>query len=499
MRNGREDIYEKIIAIAGKDRVRNDAFERRLYSHDLASLPKMMEMGFKMMPDFVVKPKSAKEIAEIVKLAAQEGIPIVPRGGASWGLGGAMPVEGGIVIDLTRMNRILDIDEENHLVTLESGMTWKLLHENLIKNGYLLGSYPSSAYAATIGGWINTGGVGVGSYKYGAAIDHIESMEVVLPTGNILSTGNGGMIGTGSFDLNRLFFGSEGTLGIITQVTLKVYPAPEELRPLSYGFPDMKALSKATRAITRSQVEPLHISFLDKNHFDFLRDIGMENTPEVGAMLNVALEGDTEVLNIEECNLDKIVKEYEGEKQEREIAEHEWKERFYELRTKRAGPSAVLGEAFVPVTSMADMASDIYRLIRRMKLRAAITGLVGDRNTVLFMPYYLSDERKLIRNMVSLSFVKKLGDLAFNHGGRPAGLGLFFFGNLKKMYGLGSDVMCDLKAVLDPQDVMNPGKTTEGLTRFGVPIPAFAMNMGMNVMAGLKHLMTRDKKVAKWA
>ncbi|UCF07639.1 MAG: FAD-binding oxidoreductase, partial [Thermoplasmata archaeon] len=480
--------------------VRVDSFERRLYSHDLASLPKMMEMGFKMMPDLVVKPKSATEIAEIVKIAVEEGIPIVPRGGASWGLGGAMPVEGGIVIDMTRMNKVLDIDEENLHVTVESGITWKLLHEILIKNGYLLGSYPSSAYAATIGGWINTGGVGVGSYKYGAAIDHIESMEVVLPTGGVIVTGKDGMIGHGSFDLNRVFFGAEGTLGIITQVTMKVYPAPEELRPLSYGFPDVKTLSKAVRDITRTQVLPLHISFLDKNHFDFLNDIGMgEHTPEVGAMLNIALEGDSEVLNEEEKLIDTTLKEQSGEKQSREIAEHEWDERFYELRTKRAGPSAVLGEAFVPTHSMPQMAKDIYKLIKKMKLRAAITGMVGDRNTVVFMPYYLSDERKLIRNMVSLSFVKKLGDLAFVHGGRPAGLGLFFSGNLKRMYGPGSTVMYDLKAVMDPHDVMNPGKTIEGLTRFGVPIPAFAMNFGMNLMAGFKHLMTKDKKVMKWA
>ncbi len=212
-------------------------------------------------------------------------------------------------------------------------------------------------------------------------------------------------------------------------------------------------------------------------------------------MLNVALEGDREVLDIKEKLLDSISVECNGEKHGMDIAKHEWDERFYELRTKRAGPSAVLGEVFVPVASMADMASDIYKLIKKMKLRAAITGLVGDRNTVLFMPYYLSDERKMIRNMVSLSFVKKLGDLAFNYGGRPAGLGLFFPGNLKKMYGPGSVVMDVLKAQLDPYDVMNPGKTTEGITRFGIPIPAFTMNLGMNIMARIKHLMPKDKGV----
>ncbi len=492
-----DELYKRIISITGKDRVRSDPFERRMYSHDLASLPKMMELGFKMMPDLVVKPKSSKEISEIMRIAAEEGIPIVPRGGASWGLGGAMPIQGGIVLDLTRMNKILDFDEENLIVTVEPGITWKRLYDLLLKRGYIIGSYPSSAMAATVGGWINTGGVGVGSYKYGSAVDHIKSLEVVLPTGSILQTGYNRVTNIGGYDLNRLFFGAEGTLGIVTNASLRIYPAPEELRPLSYAFSDLTDLSKAVGGITASGVVPFHISFLDKFHFGFLKEVGMAtHGPDKGGMLNLALEGDQAVLDIEEKNLDEIIKERKGVKQNKEVAKNEWDERFYELRTKRAGPTATLGEVFVPIPNMSNMILAIYKLIKRMKLRAAITGMVSDRNTVVFMPYYLSDERKLIRNMVSLSFVKKLGDLAFEHEGRPAGLGLFFSGNLKKMYGEGQYLMKDLKAVLDPYDIMNPGKTTEGLTRYGIPLPPFALNIGMNVMAGIKHLMFKDKKVA---
>ncbi|MEE9150645.1 MAG: FAD-binding oxidoreductase [Thermoplasmata archaeon] len=494
-----EEIYNKVIHITGKDRVKIDPFERRMYSHDLASLPKIMELGFKMMPDLVVKPKSAKEIAEIVKIAAQEGIPIVPRGGASWGLGGAMPVAGGIVLDLTRMNRIRDYDYDNHIVTVETGITWKTLYDTLLRKGYIIGSYPSSAMAATVGGWINTGGVGVGTYKYGSAMDHVKSLEVVLPTGKILETGNFRTSIFGGMDLNKLFFGSEGTLGIITRASMRIYPAPEELRPISHGFSNFRELSQVVRQITFSDVTPLHISFLDRFHFDFLRDLGIHTPdPKIQGMLNIALEGDSAVLDLEEKVLDKIAAKQKGQKQDAQIAKHEWDERFYELRTKRAGPTATLGEVFVPISEMSNMVDSTYRLIKRMKLRAAITGMVSDRNTVVFMPYYLSDERKLIRNMVSLSFVKKLGDLAFEQGGRPAGLGLFVSGNLKKMYGHGWDTMRELKAVLDPYDIMNPGKTTEGLTRFGIPLPPFTLNMGMNFMAWIKHLMTKDKKVIRW-
>ncbi|MEE9151877.1 MAG: FAD-binding oxidoreductase [Thermoplasmata archaeon] len=491
-----DEIYDKIIDVTGSDGVKNDPFERRLYSHDLASLPKMMELGFKMMPDLVVKPKSANEISEIVKIACEEGIPIVPRGGASWGLGGAMPISGGIVLDLTKMDKILNIDEENCTITVESGITWKRLYETLIRKGYLIGSYPSSAYAATVGGWINTGGVGVGSYKYGSAMDQVQGLDVVLPTGGIIHTDTNGAVRNGLQDIKSIFFGAEGTLGIVTKAILRIYPAPEELRPISYGFSDFKTLSEAVGAVTKSQVVPLHISFLDKNHFNFLREIRFtKQMPNACGMLNLALEGDSAVLDMEEETLDKIVKKRKGEKQNAEVAKHEWHERFFELRTKRAGPSAVLGEVYVPISEMGSMVEATYKLISRMKLRAAITGMVGDRNTVIFMPYYLSDERKMIRSLISLSFVKKLGDIAFLHGGRPAGLGLFFPGNLKKMYGPGWNTMCDIKASMDPYDIMNPGKTTEGMTRFGIPLPPFALNLGMNVMARIKQLMTKDKGV----
>ena len=491
-----DELYESIAKSVGEDRVRKDTLERRLYSHDLASLPKVMSLGFKMMPDMVVRPKSAREISEIIKIACKEGIPVVPRGGASWGLGGAMPVVGGIVLDLTGMNSVIDIDSDNMHVTVESGITWKVLYDTLLREGYLIGSYPGSAYSATVGGWINTGGVGVGSFKYGSAIDQIHSLEVVLPTGEIIDGRDTMASGAGGFDLARLFFGAEGTLGIVTKTTLKIYPAPEEIRPFSYAFSDFSALSKAVNGVSRSDITPLHVSFIDRNHLRFLSNIGLgeEDGGELD-FLNLALEGDSRVLDAEEMLLNKIMKSNGGKKQATQISEHEWEERFYELRTKRAGPSAILGEAFVPIPNMSSMASDVYELIKNMKLRAAITGMAGGRNTIVFMPYYLTDERKLVKSMLSLSFIKKLGDLGYKHGGRPAGLGLFFTGNVKRMYGAGSDIMMEIKAQMDPYDIMNPGKTLEGLTRYGVPIPAVAMNMGMNVMSWLKHILPKDRGV----
>ncbi|MBU0623955.1 MAG: FAD-binding oxidoreductase, partial [Candidatus Thermoplasmatota archaeon] len=215
----------------------DDKMERRLYSHDLAPLPKEMDLIFKTMPDQVVRPAYTEDVVQIVRKAIATKKPIVPRGAGSWGLGGSVPVKGGITIDMTGMSKIISIDEANLVVTVQPGITWNALSEALDAKGLFLPCYPSSAPSATLGGWISTGGTGIGAFKYGSAGDLIRDMEVVLPTGIVVHTGdklvpqNGG-----GPNLNWLFVGSEGTMGIVTEVTFSVLPKPEELRPISYSL-----------------------------------------------------------------------------------------------------------------------------------------------------------------------------------------------------------------------------------------------------------------------
>jgi glycolate oxidase len=486
-------IYKKIIKIVDTNRVNKDEFERRLYSHDVAALPKMMEMAFNFTPDLVVRPKSAREVSEIVKLAAKENVPIIPRGGASWGLGGAVPVNGGIVLDMTGMNQIIEIDEDNLCATVGSGINWKLLYDTLNRKGYIIGSYPSSAFAASIGGWINTGGVGIGTYKYGSVRDQLRSIEVVLPNGNIIETGFKKVLSNSSgYNLTDLFLSSEGTLGVVTKATLKIYPAPEEIRPLSYDFSRLDNLCVATQKITRAKILPLHFGFLDKNHFEYLKLI-RSDVPKVSKiLLNIALEGDSKMIDYEEEVIDKIISSKNGTKLGAKFAQHEWDERYYEMRTKKVGPTLITGEAMTPVSTMLNMFNGIFKIFKKMKLRGAIAGFISDRNTVTFMPYYLTDERKMVRSLLSMSFIKKLSDLSFKNGGRPAGLGLFFASNLKRLHGNGVELMHDLKSAVDPYNIMNPGKLIEGVTRYGVPIPPMAMNLGMSSMAFIKGFMGKD-------
>jgi glycolate oxidase len=489
-----EAAYKQIAGIVGKDRVSKDEFETKLYSHDLASLPKMMELVFQMTPDMVVRPKDGRDVSKIIKVAIKKGMPVIPRGTGTWGLGGAVPTKGGILLDRGSMKKILDIDKKHLSVTVEPGITWKPLYDKLLGKGMLVGAYPSSAPGASVGGWINTGGIGVGSYKYGGVERQIRCMEVVLPDGKIIKAGFDKVLSNASgFNLGNLFVGSEGTLGVITKVTLRLHPAPEVIHPISYTFSKIKDAAKAIEKLTKSEVTPLHIGFFDGNHIKFMKKLGKEG-PKADGVVNIALSGPKAIVNYEEKMIDEIMKNEKGTKTDAAYAKHEWDERYYELRTKRLGPSALVVEEFIPTNKLDDMIKGFKRIAKKMKLRASIVGMVPDRSTILFMPYVLSDERKTVKTMATMAFSKKLGDLAFKLGGRPGGLGTFFAVNLKKMHGKsGVSTICDIKATLDPHNIMNPGKFTEGVTKYGVPIPPLGFNVGMNVMGAMKGFMGKDK------
>jgi glycolate oxidase len=472
----------------------DDKLERRLYSHDLAPLPKEMDLIFKTMPDQVIRPKYAQEVAQMMAKAVATKKPIVPRGAGTWGLGGSVPVQGGYVLDMTAMDKIITIDDKNLVVTVQPGITWKALSDALDAKGLFLPCYPSSAPSATLGGWIGTGGTGIGAYKYGTAGNIIRDLEVVLPTGKIIHTGDKYVPASGGGpNLNWLFVGSEGILGVITEVTLSVLPKPEVLRAVSYSFEDLAAFTPALRKLSRSDVVPMHIMFGDRLHFEYLRAAG-KHAPDVGCMVTCALTGAKEKVDLDEKMLDDIMTSSGATKMPADVAEHEWSERSYEFRVREMGIGAIPGEILVPIEGFDKTLADTRKLVQKMKLKGPIIGTVADRNTVMLMPYYLTDEHNFLRSTAAMGFGKKLGDIAFENGGRPVGLGLFFAGNLNKYRGKeGAELVRMIKDLVDPHGIMNPGKVVETGTRFGISLPAAFMNFGMNMMAGMKRLMPRDK------
>jgi glycolate oxidase len=377
---------------------------------------------------------------------------------------------------------------------VQPGITWKALSDALDAKGLFLPCYPSSAPSATIGGWVSTGGTGIGAYKYGTAGDIVRDLEVVLPTTEVIHTGDKYVPQNGGGpNLNWLFIGAEGTFGIITEITLAVLPKPEEMRPLTYSFDDVMKMQPAFVKLARSEVRPMHIMFGDKLHYDYLRAIG-KHAPQVGCLVTCMLTGSKASVDMEEQLLDGIMAGAGGKKEPKELAAHEWEERNYEFRVRELGVGAIPGEILVPMDKLNVVLQGTAKLIKDMKLKAPLIGTVADQNTVMLMPYYLTDEHKLVASTASMGFAKRLGDLASENGGRAVGLGIFFAGNLSKYRGKhGAELIRKMKDLLDPYGIMNPGKMVQTGTRYGISMPAFLMNFGMHMMGSVKRILPRDK------
>lgn len=487
-------IRKMLESIVGEQNVAFDEFRKYYYTHDLAPLPKLVELAFQMIPDAVVRPQNAEQIVDIMKLARENNIPLVGRGGGSWGFGGAIATQGGILLDLSSMRSIVEIDEDRMLAYCEPSVTWEELSTQTERKGLMIGACPSSAPIATIGGWANTGGVGIGSYKYGSAYSQIAFLRAVMSNGGIIDTEKGGCSNRGAgYDLNALFSGSEGSLGIVTQAAVRLYPKAEEVRPLAYSFKNAVSLQRPLTRISQSNITPYNMGFYDENNFEFLRLLG-KDAPELGSLLSVALRDSTSINDANEKALDRMMTQSGGKKEPEELAAHEWEERSYEMRIRRLGPGGTIGEGVIPITRMAEMIKRAAGISKGMKMRSTLRGVVVDRNSVAFMPFYLSNERFAIESLASMGFVKRIIDEAVKLGGRPSGLGVWFAWNLNNLHGKeGARVIRNIKELIDIDNIMNPGKMTEMRMKWGIPIPGFLMNIGLNLLGMVKKVFPRGE------
>ncbi len=488
------DIIEQLKMIVGADNVNTSPMDRMLYSHDLAPLPKEAGFAFNNIPDVVVRPQNVDQLSKIASLAFSTGVAVTPRGASTWGLGGSMPVFGGILLDMSsKMNKVHYVDEKNMCVKADAGCTWKQIMDACEEKGLFVGSTPSSFPSATLGGWLSTGGIGIGGYKYGGARDNLMNLEVVLSDGSIINTGfdNVGNNMSG-YNLNQLFAGAEGTLGFIGTVTLRVYPKGE-LRFLGYDFDKLKQMHEPIQElVNHPSVKPLHIAWSDSYHFENQRKAGI-HAPDASNLLLITLQGAKEFLDLEEKAVDEIVTKAGGRKVSSEICEHEWEERCYEYRCRKAGVGSIPAEVVVEVQHWGEFVDECYKGFEKMKMEpGGIVGMISDRSTAMFMPYYFKDDEKLL-GMLAFAYNFYMGDRAMEYGGRSLGFGVFFASNLDVIRDAGSTaLMRDIKTLMDPHDIVNPGHLVCGKTKFGINLGAGLMGVASKFMVGAKKLMPQD-------
>jgi glycolate oxidase len=269
------------------------------------------------------------------------------------------------------------------------------------------------------------------------------------------------------------------------------------IKPMAYEFENLKDIvAPIEKIVQHPSVKPLHIAYSDYMHFANQKKAGI-HAPDVKNLLLITLQGAEEFVALEEQTIDKIIEEFGGKKCSDEIAEHEWDERCYEFRARKVGVGEIPAEVISPLKHFGEMIDECYKGFEAMKMEAGgVIGVVVDRSTVLYMPYYFKDDETLL-GMTAFAFNFYLGDRAQAYGGRTTGFGVFFAWNLDCVHDQSTALfMRELKTCLDPHDVINPGHVVCGMTRFGIDLNKQIMGMGSSLMQSIKKLLPGDTTFA---
>ncbi|MFQ6013382.1 MAG: FAD-binding oxidoreductase [Thermoplasmata archaeon] len=511
--------YKRLRDTLGEERVSTGAMETLLFTHDFAPLPKQAAIQFRLNPDLVVLPKSTQEVVRVLRLGQELELPVVPRGGGTSLHGGAVPNLGGILLSTSLMKGVVEVDEERRFLTLRAGETWDDTLQAADAAGMSFPLEPLFRRAATVGGHLSNGGPAIGAYKYGSFSRWVRSLEVVLPDGDVLETGERAFdLGSQNYNLTSLFLGAEGTLGVITKATLKLRRKPEQVAVAAYGFEDMAALGTGLRRLAESAVTPYHIGFYDEGHMVLQRAfegyrIGARGRraeteapprlPALPAAALLAFEGPKDEVAAEAKEADRVVTEAGGRRQEGAVADLLWEQRDQPYQARRISGGLVVAEALLPLSRLEEAMEGTARLARKMRMEAAFHGFLTDRSSVFLAPYLPTDERTL-RGQLSLSFVERFHELVLGLDGHPLGLGFLATYNLVPMFGPLVGAMQGIKRSMDPADMVNRGKLVGTMAK-PPPLYPFSdpylspglMRFGLRVLGAFRRLMPSQKFITR--
>ena len=413
----------------------------------------------------VVFPESVEEVARVVRYAAAHGVPIVSRGSGTGLSGGSVPVAGGIVLCLVRMDRIVEVDARNLTLTAEAGAITQKIAEAAEAIGLLYPPDPGSMKISTIGGNVAENSGGLRGLKYGVTRDYVMGLEVVLATGEIVWLGNKCVKDVAGYSMKDVFIGSEGTLGIITKVLLKLVPKPATKRTMLATYATMAAAADTVSAIIAAKIIPCTLEFLDQMTIRCVEDFAHVGLPlEAAAILLMETDGHPAVVAEEAASMEAIARHC-GALNVTAAANAEEAARLATARRAafsalaRVAPTTILEDATVPRSELTKLITRIQEVAARHRLRVGTFGHMGDGN---LHPTFLTDERNAEEmHRVELA-MREIFDYAIELGGTITGehgVGLAKKSFLPRALGEASlALMKQLKRTLDPQGILNPGK-----------------------------------------
>jgi D-lactate dehydrogenase (cytochrome) len=420
-------------------------------------------------PAVVVWPASAQEISAILQYANQHRIPVTPWGAGTSLEGNPIPVHGGIVLDLMRMDRILEVRPEDFQVDVQAGVKYKDMNQQLARYGLFFAPDPGAN--AAIGGMVANNAAGTRTPRYGATKDNVLRLEVVMPTGEIIRTGSLAAKTSSGYDLVHLFVGSEGTLGIITNATLRLAPLPEQFSAVIASFESVSGATRSVSAIMGSGITPAALEFLNVVTVRELNSASELSLPEQPTLL-MEFHGATELVLQEELNLVKAICQAEGCLRfeaglGREERDRLWRVRHqtYEITVRmNPGISFLIVDLAVPVSQFPSLVAACQRALESRTMKSYLVGHAGDGNLHPLIPYRADDQtsyeiaRAVHGEMVQAALALG-GTVTGEHG---VGIGKRSY--MAQEHGLSLAVMRTIKAALDPNGILNPGKIFEDAT-----------------------------------
>lgn len=450
-------IKEQLSSIVGNDRFRDQPEDLLSYSYD-ADITESL-------PEVVLLPVSTNEVSQILKFASEHRIPVTARGAGSSICGAPIPLKGGIVLSLTKMNKILEVNTPDRYCIVQPGVINGDLQIELAKERFFYPPDPGSMSFSTIGGNLAQNAGGPRCLKYGVTADYVLGMEVVLANGDVIRFGSRNVKDVTGYRLSSLFCGSEGTLGIVTEVTLKVVPLPESYRTVLAIYNDLDDTAATVSDIIGAGIMPAAMELLDKVVINTIEDAHQIGLPrDCEGMLLIEVDG-TEAQVEKELALivEKVRNNSAREIREARTAEDRdnlWRaRRSAHSAMARLAPNCIVEDATVPASKVPDMIRGIRTIVNKHRLKVGILAHAGDGNMHPLIATDLRDHDEMQR-------VEKATEEIF-------ALAIGFNGTLSGEHGVGLakrkflsmliddttlQFMHTIKKAVDPHGILNPGK-----------------------------------------
>ena len=452
-----KDIKKSLRKIVGPENFSDALIDLVSFSSDASD--------HKSRPDAAVWPLSTEQVRAVITLANQQSFPVLPRGAGTGLAGAAVPLMGGVVMDLSRMARILEINIEDRVAVMEPGVVYAELEKALAPHGFFFPPDPGSGKACTLGGNVATNAGGIKGAKYGTTKDYVLGLQVVLGDGRVMRTGTRTMKAASGFDLTHLFVGSEGCLGVVTEITLKINPRPLATATASAAFEDLPDAGRAVSGIMSSGIVPSVLEILGRETIEAINQNTELDLPLVDALLLAETDGYTQ----EEADfqMDKVLQVFRAnhagqitKAQDARQTAKLWQARksCYAVLA-RLKPYFVLEDVTVPISQVAALLAGVASIAQESQLQIATFGHSGDGN---LHPQILWEHN----NPDTIARVEKAADalfkLALDLGGTLTGEHGIGLSKAKYMslehdpVAIGS--MRGLKDLFDRNGILNPGK-----------------------------------------